>query len=320
MATRQAHVEQLFDRGTTRRTRLAVEQELLASDESGASTSVDWIRAVAAGSAYEPFLGFEPGGQVELSLPVARDAAGLGRELCAATAALRADCARIGVRLHSEATDPRPTDEVPLQLTSPRYLAMQRHFDTIGPAGRRMMRATASTQVCLDWWPGAAGLEQWRVLQLAGPFLAAAWARSTGPGSRLATWLAVDPGRTAFDDRLLHGDPVTAYDDFAAGAHVFVEGGSVAHLTTLFPPVRPRGRYLEVRFLDAQPEDEVAAVAGALASLMYDDGHRARALRRLAGEGPALADHWRAAAAGDPLVAEVGRDLLRDHPALVGAA
>lgn len=320
MVTPTAHVEPLFDRGATRRTRLAVEQELLAHDESGAATSIDWIRAVAAGSTYAPYLGFEPGGQVELSLPVSTDAAGLGRGLCAATGALRADCARIGVRLDAEATDPRPTDEVPLQLTSPRYLAMQRHFDTIGTAGRRMMRATASTQVCLDWWPGAAGLEQWRVLQLAGPFLAAVWARSTGPESRLATWLAVDPGRTAFDDRLLHGDPVTAYADFAARAHVFVDGGPVAHLTTLFPPVRPRGRYLEVRFLDVQPEEQVAAVAGALASLLYDDRHRARALRQLALEGPALADHWRAAAAGDPLVAEVGRELLRDVPVLVGAA
>ena len=99
---------------------------------------------------------------------------------------------------------------------------MQAHFDTVGPAGRRMMRCTASTQVCLDWWPGRAGLEQWRVLNLAGPFLAAAFARSAGPGSRLATWLAVDPDRTAFDDRLLRGDdPVAAYAAFAAGATAF---------------------------------------------------------------------------------------------------
>ena len=53
---------------------------------------------------------------------------------------------------------------------------------------------------------GGAGLEQWRLLNLAGPFLAAVFARSAGPGSRLATWLAVDPARTAFDGRLLRGD------------------------------------------------------------------------------------------------------------------
>ncbi|WP_374458089.1 glutamate-cysteine ligase family protein [Nocardioides sp.] len=313
-------VAPLFARSASRRTGVAVEQELLARDGSGASTSIDWIRAVAARSSYAPFLGFEPGGQVELSLPVAPDAARLGADLCAAVTALRADCDRIGVQLWAEPLDPRPVEEVPLQLVSPRYLAMQRHFDTIGPAGRRMMRTTASTQVCLDWWPGRAGLEQWRVLQLAGPFLAAAYARSTGPGSRLATWLEVDPARTAFDDRLLHGDPVRAYADFAAGATVFVEGGPVTHLTTLFPPVRPRGRYLEVRFLDAQPEEDVAEVAAALAALAYDDARRARTLARLAGEGPALAEHWRAAALGDPDTAAVGHELVRDVPALGGAA
>ena len=86
-----------------------------------------------------------------------------------------------------------------------------------------------------------------------------------GPASRLATWLDVDPGRTAFDDRLLRGvDPVAAYAEFAASASVFsMPGGDPAeptsfaawsrtheldagtarhHLSTLFPPVRPRGR------------------------------------------------------------------------------
>lgn len=320
MSARAGSVAHLFDRGGARRTRIAVEHELMAHDESGASASIGWIRAAAAHSAYAPFLGFEPGGQVELSLPVAADPTRLGHGLRAAVTALSADCARIGVRLSATPTDPRPVEEVPLQLASARYLAMQRHFDTIGPAGRRMMRATASTQLCLDWWPGAAGLEQWRVLQLAGPFLAAAYARSVGPQSRLATWLAVDPGRTAFDDRLLQGDPVAAYAGFAAGAQVFVEGGPDAHLTTLFPPVRPRGRYLEVRFLDVQEVDDVAAIAGAFASLVYDDGHRARVLAQLSAEGPALAEHWCAAAAGDCDTAERGRDLMRDVPALVGVA
>jgi gamma-glutamylcysteine synthetase len=315
-----AAVAPLFDRGGARGTRVGIEHELVARDESGAAASIGWIRAAAGRSAYAPFLGFEPGGQVELSLPAAADAAVAGHELCEAVSSLRTDCARIGVRLSAIPTDPRPVEEIPLQLTSARYVAMQRHFDTIGPAGRRMMRATASTQICLDWWPGAAGLEQWRVLLLAAPFLAAAYARSVGPGSRLATWLAVDPARTAFDDRLLQGDPVRAYADFAAGAQVFVDGGPAAHLTTLFPPVRPRGRYLEVRFLDVQQEEDVAAIAGAFASLMYDDGHRARVLTRLAADGPALAEHWRAAAAGDVDTAELGRELVRDVPALVGVA
>src|SRR5690606_11937736 len=155
--------------------------------------------------------GFEPGGQVELSLPCALDARIAAARLREEVEALRVDCAAVGVELLDDPVDDRD-GEVPLQLVSERYRSMQRHFDSIGPAGRQMMRRTASTQVCLDWWPGAEGLEQWRLLNLAGPFLAAAFARAPGPRSRLATWLAVDPARTAFDGRLLGGPcPVAAY-------------------------------------------------------------------------------------------------------------
>jgi gamma-glutamylcysteine synthetase len=210
-----------------------------------------------------------------------------------------------------DATPVRDRDlAVPRFLHSPRYDAMERHFDTVGPAGRRMMRASASTQICLDWWPGAAGMEQWRVLLLAAPFLAAATARSTGTRSRLATWLEVDPSRTAFDGRLLRGgDPVAAYADFAAGAAVFVDGRVDEHLTTLFPPVRPRGRYLEVRFPDARPAADVAPLAAGLARLLYDDEVRRTALTTLTGEEARLAAHWAAAAAGS-LDEELGLWLL----------
>ena len=75
--------------------------------------------------------------------------------------------------------------------------------------------------------------------------------------------------------------------------------GPDEHLSTLFPPVRPRGRYLEVRFLDVQPEERVAEVVGTLTTLMYDDAVRARTLAELEPEAPRLAELWRAAADGD---------------------
>lgn len=266
------------------------------------------MRRAIAGRPHEPWVGFEPGGQVELSLPTAPSARAAGAHLVATTRAVAADLIRAGVVLAA-----RPVRDVdpatPRYLRSARYDAMERHFDTIGPAGRRMMRGTASTQPCLDWWTGPARAEQWRVLQLAGPFLAAATARSSGPRGRLSTWLAVDPGRTAFDDRLLRDpDPVRAYADFARGATRFT-ATTADHLTTLFPPVRPRGSYLEVRGLDAQPAEQVADLLHGLARLLYDDDHRRAALARLRGLGPRLADRWIAAAAGEGDV-ELGRWLL----------
>jgi glutamate--cysteine ligase len=76
------------------------------------------------------------------------------------------------------------------------------------------------------------------------------------------------------------------------------------HLNTLFPPVRPRG-YLEVRYLDTQPDGEWIAPAAVIATLMADPAITARA-RELA--APA-AGRWRAAA----------REGLRD-PAVRAAA
>jgi gamma-glutamylcysteine synthetase len=279
--------------GNPRTTRVGVEHELLTRDSStGAPVAIERVR-----SATRTELSFEPGGQVELNQACGA-APAVVRRLQHTVAALRIDLARAGIVLDASPVDSRTPDAVPLQLTTARYAAMQAHFDTLGPAGRRMMRCTASTQVCLDWWPGRAGLEQWRVLNLAGPHLAAAFARSVGPDSRLSTWLAVDPDRTAFDDRLLRGgDPVAAYADFARGATTFT--GPDEHLSTLFPPVRPRGRYLEVRFLDVQPEQRVAEVVGALTALMYDDGVRGRTLAQLEPDAPRLAELWRAAALGE---------------------
>ncbi|MEU4196249.1 glutamate-cysteine ligase family protein [Kribbella sp. NPDC026611] len=291
----------LFARGRRRTVRVALEQEYVVSAADGGVVPIERVRAAAAGSSAAPYISFEPGGQLELSLPPALDPV---RELRALTADLRRHLIAAGISLAPVPVDPRL--DVPLQLTAPRYVEMQRHFDRIGPAGRRMMRRTASTQVCLDWWPGSAGLEQWRVLNLAGPFLAAAFAR---PGGRLSTWLEVDPARTGFDDRVLYGDdPVAAYIAFAAGAEVFVDGPD-GHVSTLFPPVRPRGSYLEVRFLDAQEPSDTECAVAVLTSLMYDDAHRRNVLRSLEPERHHLAEHWRAAAAGDPALSFRGAEV-----------
>jgi gamma-glutamylcysteine synthetase len=309
----RSQVARLFHRPTLRTTRVGVEHELLTADsDTGAVVPIGRILQATRHASYAAHLAFEPGGQVELSLPCAATPELLVHQLRAETAALRADCAAAGVRLQATSVDPRHATVVPLQLTSPRYVAMQRHFDTVGTAGRRMMRRTASTQVCLDWWPGAVGLAQWRLLNVAGPFLAAVFARSTGPDSRLATWLAVDPSRTAFDQRLVRGcDPVAAYADFAAGAQVFTTPGDVAeHLTTLFPPVRPRGRYLEVRFLDVQPLRAVPTLIAVLSALLYDEGCRDRAESLVAGESSRLEELWRRSADGDPEIEARGHELV----------
>ena len=307
------NVKALFpQRHSPRTTNVGLEQELLTTPVAGHPfVRIDRVLRATAGATYRSWLSFEPGGQVELSLPASPSVTSLDLLWRTTELGLRTDCLAAGVQVVATPIDrERTVTQVPLQLRGERYLRMQDHFDGIGPAGRRMMRLTASTQVCLDWWPGSAGLEQWRVALLSGPFLAAMFNRAPGPTSRLATWLAVDPDRTAFDGRLLtHDDAVRGYARFAAGATRFLDTPR-EHLTTLFPPVRPRGRYLEVRHLDAQPVAMVAPIAAVLAMLLYDDEARRHTLRLLEPLAHSLEEHWYDAAHRPERLADRARHLI----------
>ncbi|HEV2777960.1 MAG TPA: glutamate-cysteine ligase family protein [Actinophytocola sp.] len=261
---------------------------------------------------------FEPGGQLELSPAPRPTVSALVRELNRLIDHAAAIAAARGVRLLAVGVNPyHGCAEVPLRTPSPRYLAMQRAFDEVGPDGRRMMRLTAALQIAVDLLPGRTGREQWLVANLAGPPLAAAFANST----RTAIWRGVDPRRTGYDGRHLDvADPVGAYAAFAAAAPrlAIPEAADPRyHLSTLFPPVRPRGGYLEVRYLDAQPPDRMAEAIATVATLLYDAGARRDALDLLL---PRAADQdraWAEAAAG---FSPQSRDLLSIvRPALVGA-
>src|SRR5438874_13080078 len=100
---------------------------------------------------------------------------------------------------------------------------MQAHFDAIGPSGRRMMRQTAALQVCVDTGRGRIAWERWRLANLAGPALSAAFANSpiiqgemTGcKSARSRIWQNVDPSRTGFAGLHIGADSEAAYIEFA---------------------------------------------------------------------------------------------------------
>jgi glutamate--cysteine ligase len=187
---------------------------------------------------------------------------------------------------------------------------MQAEFDRLGPNGRRMMRLTASLQICVDLLPGPAGIEQWLVANLAGPALTVAFANSATidgrpvsiPGARTRIWRGVDPRRTGYDGRHIDtADPVGAYLAFAAAAPRLAIPGAADpsyHLSTLFPPVRPRGGYLEVRYLDAQPLHRVGEAVATVAALLYDRRARREALDLLLPRAGDCDEAWSEAAAG----------------------
>lgn len=254
---------------------------------------------------------FEPGGQLELS-PAPRPTAGaLVRDLHTLLGRAATIAADRGVRLESVGANPyRTCTEVPLRTPTARYLAMQRIFDEVGLHGRQMMRLTASLQVTVDLLAGPAGYEQWLVANLAGPPLAAAFTNSPSldglpagiEGARTWIWQGIDPRRTGYDGRHLDlVDPVGAYGAFAAAAPrlpIPAADDPAYHLSTLFPPVRPRGGYLEVRYLDAQPLWRIGEAIMTVTSLLYDARARRDALDLLLPRAGDQQRAWTEAAAG----------------------
>ncbi|QDY08590.1 ergothioneine biosynthesis glutamate--cysteine ligase EgtA [Micromonospora sp. HM134] len=283
----------------------------------------------------------EPGGQVEVSTAPRSSVAALVSATQADIDELDALLARAGLVRGRTGIDPwrapRPV------VDTPRYRAMRCVFDRRGPAGQTMMYSTAGLQVCLDVGPAAGLAERWAAVHAIGPPLVAAFAtadrhagRPTGWASaRMAAWLDIDPARTGPVWSAQHPDrdPVAAWTEYVLAAPLLClrhagpdwtppPGVTFAdwiagalpdppttddleyHVSTLFPPVRPRG-YLEVRYLDAQPGRDWTLPLAVLTALLGDD-RTVRAARTIAAP---VADRWRTAA----------RRGLAD-PALAGAA
>jgi glutamate--cysteine ligase len=227
---------------------------------------------------------FEPGGQLELSSPPFPGATACWRALDEDAEHVRRALARAGIVPLPTALDPFRAPH--RQLRSPRYDAMEAYFASVGDGmGPVMMTSTASVQVNLDIGADPADARRrWSLLHLLGPVLVATFANSpvhsgaeTGWRSgRQRVWQRLDPPRTSIPSG---PDPATAWTDFALDAPLMLRARDGAdwtvapgttfadwlvaedaptaadlavHLTTLFPPVRPRG-WFEVRYLDAQP-------------------------------------------------------------------
>ncbi|GAB2670690.1 ergothioneine biosynthesis glutamate--cysteine ligase EgtA [Saccharopolyspora gloriosae] len=245
----------------------------------------------------------EPGGQVEVSSLPSPSMRSLLDTVAADAEHVRRRLADAELLLGEHGTDPWRTPHRLLHV--PRYAAMECAFDRIGIGGRLMMCSTAGVQVCLDAGEPHRVAPRWAALHALGPVLIAAFANSpelfgepTGWASARTRSLlrtdiprmrpgpatadpAADWARRVLDTALLCLRRDGA-DWGAPGGVTFAEwiGGALPapptfddldyHLTTMFPPVRPRG-YLEVRYLDAQFGDGWMLPAAALIALFHDE-------------------------------------------------
>ena len=165
--------------------------------------------------------------------------------------------------------------------------------------------------------PGPLGHgRRWRLAHLLGAVLVAAFANSPLAGARVHR-LALHPAGAVGGDRTpagparppLDGDPRAAWAAARAGRAGDVRTARTSgpwdvpgradlpgldpvrgarpptredldyHLTTLFPPVRPRG-HLELRMIDAQPGDDGWIVPLAVTTALFDDPEAAETAYR----------------------------------------
>jgi glutamate--cysteine ligase len=282
-------------------------------------------------------ISFEPGGQLEFSSDAQSSVSAVMRILENIVLPLRVALREWGIRLESLGIDPlNDARDVSLQLPVERYETMTRYFDRRGPFGVRMMRQTAAIQVSLDRGPLPA--ERWRLLNDLAPYVIAIFAnspnylgRDSGHRSfRAHCWRSLDATRTGV--ALPCDDPATAYARFALEANDMMRSLEVdtpfwaadraydetawqAHLTTLFPEVRPRGHF-EVRSCDAIEPKYYAAPLVFLAGIAYDAAS-SREAAVLAGESQALLRSAGEHALRDQSIARTARDLFQ--LALAGA-
>lgn len=249
----------------------------------------------------------EPGGQLEFSSQPAESLAACVTDVSADLSLARAELRTLGLTLAGYGKE--PWYEPPRVRSTPRYNAMEVYYDRINGAGRNVMCRTASVQVCVDAGyegPGPLGyLRRWRLAHLLGAVLSAAFANSPllhgrpcgWRSSRQACYARMDPGRTLAPPDW--HDPRAAWASYALDAKVMfvrsedepwavqrglplrqwmrtgsprqVTADDVAyHLTTLFPPIRPRG-HLELRMIDAQPGEDGWVVPLAVTAALFDD-------------------------------------------------
>jgi glutamate--cysteine ligase len=269
----------------------------------------------------------EPGGQIELSTPPGDDVVSAVTALRADLEMLRARLREEGFGAAPLGADlARPVARI---NPGSRYLAMEMHFDALGcaGAGKEMMSATAALQVNLDAGPAAGWARRLSLIRSLVPMLVAASSTSPYLGGqssgwhsmRQGTWQGIDHGRS---DPVPDGEPTEAWATYALNAPVMLvdSGGQLRpvtsrvsfadwiagrapfgrrptmsdldyHLTTLFPPIRPRG-YVEIRCLDALPDRWWPAMAAIVATLV-DDPVAADVAAELC---EPVADEWQTAA------------------------
>ncbi len=178
-----------------------------------------------------------------------------------------------------------------------RYQYMSDYFNKIGKYGAYMMRATASTQISIDYENEKDAIHKYQLLQKMAPFIGLFMENSEVGGEkhlhRAYIWERVDPARTAYFPGSM--DENYGYTDYAKhvyecplifepdqGEHRYLGDVSakdleremdteqIEHmLSMVFPSVRLK-QYLEVRVADSVDKERMLGYAAFMKGLFYN--------------------------------------------------
>ena len=250
----------------------------------------------------------EPGGAVELSGPPEGGVAAAIGAMNSDQAVLRKAFANVGLGLVFLGADPlRPPKRINPGARY-RAMEQFFAASDSGEAGASMMTSTASVQVNLDAGPQAGWAARVRLAHALGPTMIAIAANSPMLGGEFSGWVStrqrvwgqMDSARCGPILGASGDDPGTDWARYALKAPVMLVNNPDAvavthwvpfahwvdgrvllgdrrptiadleyHLTTLFPPVRPR-QWLEIRYLDSMPDAFWPAVVFTLVVLLDD--------------------------------------------------
>jgi glutamate--cysteine ligase len=250
----------------------------------------------------------EPGGAVELSGPPEDGVVAAMDAMNNDQAVLRKVFANAGLGLAFLGADPLRTPKRVNPGARYRAMEQFFAASHSGEVGAAMMTSTASVQVNLDAGPQAGWPARVRLAHALGPTMIAIAANSPMLGGEFSGWVSTrqwvwgqmdsarcgpilgasgdDPGtdwaRYALKApvMLVHNPEAVAVTHYVAFAD-WADGLALLgdrrptiadldyHLTTLFPPVRPR-QWLEIRYLDSMPDAFWPAVVFTLVALLDD--------------------------------------------------
>ncbi|GBG35952.1 ergothioneine biosynthesis glutamate--cysteine ligase EgtA [Mycobacterium montefiorense] len=265
---------------------------------------IEQLPALPAGSAVT----VEPGGAVELSGPPENGVAPAIQAMSNDQGVLRNAFANAGLGLVFLGADPLRASQRVNPGARYRAMEEFFAASHSAEAGAAMMTSTASVQVNLDAGPQSGWADRVWLAHALGPTMIAIAANSPMLGGEFSGWQSTrqwvwgqmdsarcgpilgasgdDPGtdwaRYALKApvMMVHNPEAVAlthyvsFADWADGSALLCDRRPTLadldyHLTTLFPPVRPR-QWLEIRYLDSAPDAYWPAIAFTLAALLDD--------------------------------------------------